>query len=771
MSLFEVVFRAAARSREALGKALILSDEGMSNDAQVRQSALRIVLFCVVAVLTIVWLCAMTDMAAKVSVGHRWVISGFLTLACLAFAVTRARPCLASLILIGSFYAAALLIGFGSDDLGVRRLGLLFCYAVPLLAGVLLSFRLAVLLTALNLVPFSALVDSYFAPATGTGQGPVETPFHVNVVFYVVFNLALPAAAFRLWHGTRSAIRQLRTSVTTYEDLFEHSGAASLVCDSSGVILRANTVFMNLRRPARRDICGKRLASVLMPTDQRGAATLQSGRLSRGGEWLLPVGTGVPKRLLVRSLVETGKGALAINFLDVTELRRVQANLHESEARARYLALHDAMTGLPNRARLLGRIAERTRDPEPEGVMPLLAIRLNVLRQANSRHGNAEGDKLIARFGRELVRAAGEGFVVRLHGVVFGIALDPEHSPEAALAAVERLFDALPKRLRIGDEMIDVAVSAGLVFHPGDGDQAADLVRHAELALDAARREKLRLACFDRDIAKRAGRRLAIEMALATALDDGEFSVVYQPKVSSNGRLLGFEALLRWDSVHLGQVPPAEFVPISEDTGIVTRLTDFALETVCTQIEAWRKRGLNPPPVAVNLSELDLERSDLVELILAAAARHNLPAGAVELEITETFLGKQSEQTINLLQRLRDWSFSIAIDDFGTGYSSLSKLAELPLSVLKIDRAFLQDLSSDPKRGRVVRSIMMLARSLELEIVAEGVESAAQLAFLKVLGVEVFQGFFFHAPAPAAHWDGLIASRGPSSNGIQSPAP
>jgi EAL domain-containing protein (putative c-di-GMP-specific phosphodiesterase class I) len=271
-------------------------------------------------------------------------------------------------------------------------------------------------------------------------------------------------------------------------------------------------------------------------------------------------------------------------------------------------------------------------------------------------------------------------------------------------------------------------------------------------------------------ISERAvSRRIAIESALERAIDDRELHVVYQPQVRSNGQLLGFEALVRWNSPALGAVSPAEFVPVAEQMGCVSRITDYILDEVCRQLALWMAAGAQAPRVAVNLSARDLDRDNLFETVLAAVGRYDVPVGALDLEVTETFLAERPERALAQLKLLREWSFKISIDDFGTGYSSLSKLADLPIDVLKIDRSFLLDLPGNARRERIVRSIVTLANNLHLQVVAEGVERGAQLRFLQMLGVDAYQGFLFHAPAPAEHWTPMLLGGLPTIEDLMLP--
>ncbi|WP_341678185.1 bifunctional diguanylate cyclase/phosphodiesterase [Niveibacterium sp. SC-1] len=745
---------------------LLKQDQPLVHQAQVRLSALRVIL---VSSAVLVALIALHSGVVAWRSGQTqvvWVSAVFYAFPLLALALSARFPRVASSVLLVSVYVAGCFIASFLQIPELQRLGLLLCYCAPLIAGLLLGYRLALSLVAINLLPFLFASSGWTSPGIpGLDFRLPMAPVYIHGLIFVFFNLCVPLAVFRVLHAAGTAMEGLAAANALYEDLFEHGGTAAVLCNGRGVILRANAVFARLfgREDDVRLRGGPLVALLHSRTDLSGRtppgrAPQRVGELARGSEWLTVADdAGLQRCLQVRSASITAQGNHVLTFIDVSDLRRMQADLHDSEARAQFLAQHDAQTGLPNRT-YLGAWVGDAMLRHPEGMLlPVLALRLNILRQVNARFGSAEGDRVIARFGRALRDCgAGTSFVARIRGVVFAAVLPPAASVEDALRQGQALLDALPREVEAGDEDVRLDVSAGLAFHPGDSDSPVELVRRAEVALDAARRRGRPIGVFDREAAELTGRRVAVEMALQRAVEQRELSVHYQPKFTAEGRLLGFEALMRWHSASLGEVAPSEFIPIAEEAGIISRLTDLVLDEVCRQVAEWQSEGIRPPRVGVNLSERDLDRADLVDVVVATVARHRIPPQSIELEVTETFLAAQTEHAIRQLRLLREHGFGIAIDDFGAGYSSLAKLVELPLSGLKIDRAFLRELPGNVRRERVVRTIVTLARGLELEVIAEGVEDPAQLAFLEALGCDGYQGFLFHAPAPAARWRGIL---------------
>lgn len=687
-----------------------------------------------------------------------WIVLLFYAALVWTILVSARNRRLGTSLLIGVVYAAGFFISACVRIPEIARLGFVFCYVAPLLAGLLHGYRLALLLMAFNLLPFGMAVSGYVPPNLFGIDATLEySHAYIHSLTFVFLNCCLPLAAFRVLHSAQDSALRLGAANEMWEELFQHNGAVTLVCDSAGRVLRANAKALAIfAYDDESAFAGEHLHRLLIGVHSGKMATALA-EAHEGSEWRVARGDR-SRQVQVQRCRATSAQRMVLTLNDVTELRRAQAQLSSSQARERFLSQHDADTGLPNRESLYRWMSDAlSRTPEGH-VRPVLTLRLGALRQINARFGIAAGDKAISAYGQLLRKAAGDNAcVARIRGVVFAVAMPACASADEALRAVERLRAALPAELSLGEDRIRVESSAGVAFYPADGVDAGELVRCSEAAMDTARRRGLAaVSVFDAEGAARLARRVAVEVALASAIEGREFALVYQPKFNTAGKLLGFEALLRWHSARLGKVSPAEFIPIAEEAGLVGRLSAFVLDEACRQISDWRRAGYDVPRVAVNLSERDLERDDLFESVLAAVARHSVPPGALEIEVTETFFSTQPEQTLRQLRMLKDWSFRIAIDDFGAGYSSLAKLAELPLSVLKIDRAFLLDLERDPRRERVVRSIVSLAHSLELEVIAEGVETLEQLAVLESLGCHGYQGFLFAAPAAPSAWAELL---------------
>jgi len=439
---------------------------------------------------------------------------------------------------------------------------------------------------------------------------------------------------------------------------------------------------------------------------------------------------------------------------DVTERRQYQARLEHQ-------ATHDPLTGLPNRMLLQDRLRQAMSAAQrSNGRLACAFVDLDNFKYVNDSLGHAAGDTLIIETARRLRDALrGIDTVARYGGDEFVLVLADHGSLSQAVSAFERVQRAINAPFYIDGRELRVDCSIGISLFPGDGDDIESLLRHANAAMHHAKElGKGQFQFFTGELNSAAHQRLALESALRGALDGGELSVVYQPKVDPFGNCCGFEALLRWHNDELGSIPPDRFIPLAEEIGLIEPMTDFVLRTVCREALGWRAADGNPPlAVAVNLSARLFSDDLLAHRVAAILAETGLPAERLEIEITESALLGDFERTAAIIESLRALGARIALDDFGTGYSSLSYLQKLPLDIVKIDRSFVSRCENGGEAMAIPRAIISLGRSLHLRIVAEGVENARQLAMLAAYGCEEFQGYLIARPLTPADAQRFLA--------------
>lgn len=420
--------------------------------------------------------------------------------------------------------------------------------------------------------------------------------------------------------------------------------------------------------------------------------------------------------------------------------------------RMRNMLTHDDLTGLPNRTAFNEQLNLSLQRARRDGTScAVLLLDLDHLQNVNDTLGHEQGDMLlVAAAARIRERLGDAGFLARFSGDEFVILLD-NAEVEHARGAGEGLLRAMEQEFDIGTDRLAISASVGIVTSPADGDSGSVLMRYADLALHRAKGGgRNGLVVFSRDLAEVVERRVAIEAHLKNALDRNELALHYQPKREiGSGRLTGWEALLRWQSPKLGMVGPQEFIPIAEQTGLIVPIGQWVLRNACLQLRAWKDLGLEPGNIAVNLSTRQFRQKDLAEQIAAALEDAGLAPGDLELELTESLLMDNLTSAAEVLASLEQLGIRIAIDDFGTGYSSLSYLKTFPIHCLKIDRSFIQDIPADENDTAIVRTIIALARSLGLTVVAEGVETEAQLDYLRVNQCDEGQGYLLSRPLDA----------------------
>ena len=443
---------------------------------------------------------------------------------------------------------------------------------------------------------------------------------------------------------------------------------------------------------------------------------------------------------------------------DISERRR-------AEERIRWLAMHDGLSGLPNRS-MFGHILAHTIEAAKrhERGFALLFIDLDRFKTINDSLGHEAGDQLLCEVASRLKTALrGSDVVARLAGDEFVALLDETDSAAAAAAVAHKLLATLAQPLHLGAHDLRVTASIGIARYPQDGEDEATLLKNADLAMYLAKEAgKNNFQHYDAASRTAAMQRLSIEQQLRQALERGEFSLQFQAKLDlSSDHIVGVEALLRWNNAELGSVTPAEFIPVAEETGLIVAIGRWVLHEACAQSMAWQREGLPPVAMAVNLSPRQFADAQLLDDIASVLAETGLPPQLLELEITEGMIMNDTERTIALLSQIKALGVSLAIDDFGTGYSSLAQLKRFPIDTLKVDRSFVRDITCSADDKAITEAIIMLGRKLSLTVVAEGVESRDQMALLREQGCDQMQGYHFSKPLVPEQFASLMRRHRP----------
>ncbi len=547
-------------------------------------------------------------------------------------------------------------------------------------------------------------------------------------------------------------------AVRLYATVFHTSGEGIVICDAENRIVAINEALTRLTGYSAADLIGEnprvlaagRTAPAVYAEMWRA---LNEERFWQGELWDRRKDGSVFANWASLS-VSTDADGRVLNYVgsfnDISDRK-------EAEARIDWLAHHDALTGLLNRhgldQRLQQAIAAARREMQS---LALVFLDLDRFKLVNDSIGHHSGDQVLTEVGRRLGACVrGADIIARLGGDEFVIVLTALEDPLDSLLVTRKLRAALSAPYHVAGRSLHLTPSMGVSLFPNDALDADGLLREADTAMYHAKgsgRDNTQF--YASEMTARATARLDLERDLRRALDEGEFELFYQPQVlARDGSLCGMEALVRWRHPERGLVAPLEFIPVAEESGLIMPLGAWILDEACRQMRAWRDLGIGPPRMAVNLSVYQLRHDDLAETVRGALDRHGIDADLLALEITESAAMERPEQAIARLRDLRDMGIELAIDDFGTGYSSLAYLQSLPLQSLKLDRAFVRDLEHNPGDAAISAATVALAHKLGLAVIAEGVETAGQAAFLLAQGCDVLQGNRYGEAAPAAFWE------------------
>jgi diguanylate cyclase (GGDEF)-like protein/PAS domain S-box-containing protein len=457
----------------------------------------------------------------------------------------------------------------------------------------------------------------------------------------------------------------------------------------------------------------------------------------------------VSRRLLVRD--ESGKSQYVVAVIeDVTERKR-------ADERIAHMAHHDALTDLPNRAAFTEHLTATFERASAKGEnFAVLSIDLDRFKEVNDLFGHSAGDGLLREVSRRLQAVAENAFLARLGGDEFMLIAADGPQPSTAEALAERLQGAVADEIKVEGHRLRIGLSIGVAIFPNDGADAATILGNADAGLYRAKSQgRGSIRFFEPDMDQRLRERRMLQHELQAGLHRGELALHYQPQASIGGEITGFEALVRWRHPTRGMVPPGTFVPLAEESGLILPMGEWILREACREAASWPL----PLHIAVNLSPIQFRHGDLPRLVHSVLLDTGLAANRLELEITEGVLIDDFSRALSILRRLKTLGVRIAMDDFGTGYSSLSNLQSFPFDKIKIDQSFILNLESSPQSAAIVRAVLGLGRGLNLPVVAEGVETEGQRAFLAGEGCKDIQGYLIGRPEDIAEYAELVGRK------------
>lgn len=475
--------------------------------------------------------------------------------------------------------------------------------------------------------------------------------------------------------------------------------------------------------------------------------------LDSTGQVIGPMAVFSRNPLRNRRLAKSMLRLFAVRASAELERRRAEKTIN-------YMTHYDSLTGLPNRRMFNEHLARTLLHPKNnDEILAVMLIDLDRFKNINDTLGHAAGDLVLKKVAERLIGGLKkEDIVARFGGDEYMLLLNELKNPGEAATIAAKIFDTLKPSFRFNDVELHIAPSIGIAIYPEDGEDADTLVKNADTAMNRAKElGRNSYQFYSPDMNAQSLRRLNLESNLRKALERGELLLHYQPQYDlENEKIIGLESLARWNHPARGLIQPSEFIPMAEETGLIVPIGKWALHTACAQNKAWQNAGLAPVRVAVNLSARQFFQTDLPAYVAEVLKETGLESEWLELEITESVIMQNLETTIDQLIRLMSLGVKISIDDFGTGYSSLNYLKKFPIHSLKIDRSFVKDIEEDSDNAAIVSAVIAMAHNLKLEVVAEGVETEAQLAFLRLHRCNKIQGYLFSRPLPADEIDRLL---------------
>jgi diguanylate cyclase (GGDEF)-like protein/PAS domain S-box-containing protein len=629
----------------------------------------------------------------------------------------------------------------------------LYSGRLPLILGVGIALSvLAAWLTAMLIARIDHAMSALAASADRIGRGITSEPVESSGVPEIA---DLEAALERM----REALTRTSISRDYLDALLNSMSDAVLVVAPDGRVRTANESAARLLGVERQALAGTEFESLV--AEQHRPAFDAEQLLGTRGETVIRTSQGqtIPVSVSASPISSDDpsfQGAIFV-LRDITERKR-------AERRIRYLARFDMLTKMPNRMQfqhLLQQAIARAR--RRTGGLALLYLDVDHFKEINDTFGHAAGDRVLETLSERLLRALPrESVVGRLAGDEFAAFVETDDGREERRqqgAAIARLLlKEVSRPLQVGDHEIDVTASIGIACCPEDADNVVDLIRNADAAMYHAKRAgRNGLIFYEPEMNVAAVEKLLLKSKLRRALERDEFLLRYQPKVDlRSDKVVGAEALLRWRLPGHGEIAPAEFIPLAEESRLILDIGAWVLDHVCSDYSQWRTRVTDPGRVAINLSLKELSQASFIPNCRSVFEKHRVSPACVELEITETTLMLDAERTLPLLDELRAMGVHLSIDDFGTGYSSLSALQQFPIGTLKIDQSFVRNAARDPDDATIVRSIIEMGRSLGLQVLAEGIETEEQRRFLVASGCEFGQGRLFGEPLTSEDFLDLV---------------
>ncbi|NVK73771.1 MAG: EAL domain-containing protein [Oceanospirillaceae bacterium] len=710
-----------------------------------RQSVLRILLALTVCIFT-------------VSEVHSFVIYrefAFLAInsayLCLLFGLlyfSKKYTTSASIVFLITLITTSFLLLTQSDEFHAEKYALITLYSLPLIIRLLFCFKASLVAMLFNIYPFYIMTTD----SLSVDNTEIALSFYFQILTFVTLNIALPLAVSRIIQSLennaarlKQLYQKLNDNYAMYEEFFENTGTPTLLCDQKGKLLKANQMARELLTDSKQHKFPESIISDwLVPLSDTGKFFWQSNV----AECTLKHKTNI--YIEVRRASLTQHGHYVLHLQNTTQLKAIQQELESSQQTNSRLANFDLLTRLPNHRHFCRQVNQRINEQNSHLTGAMFIIKISQFKLLNKQYGKDGANKIILNFSKSLQRKLSEYTIIgRLRGIKFScfVPLSQTHLIKKNLSAL--INDVLPTQITVDGSKLNMDYQVGIAYYHTDGKTAEELLERCEMALEYSNSTE-RLSYYNHNLENKLIEEHKLGLKLSSAIKNKEIEIWLQPQVKTNGQICSFEALARWQN-NGKFIPPTIFIKIAEELGLLPALAENLVRELVATLSAWHKERIQTP-IAFNLAGQELMNDGFFALLMTLISDNSWLSNMLELEITETSPVMTHPLIHKRLRSLSQYGYSIAIDDFGTGQASLGQLVDIPADILKIDRRFIAPLPGDQRHIDIVKSTIKLADSLDMKVIAEGIETKEQANLLISLGCHTLQGYYFAKPSPLSDW-------------------
>ncbi|RNF51077.1 phosphodiesterase [Marinomonas hwangdonensis] len=670
-----------------------------------------------------------------------------------------------AILFLFTLVTASILLLTLSNEFHAEKYALISLYSLPLITRLLFTFKASIVAMVANLYPFYLITNNSWmgsaefldsanllTSADALAGASIAPSFYFQMLTFVTLNIGLPLAVSRIIQTLEShAIKmkdlnqKLNSHYAMYEEFFENTGTPSLLCDQRGKVLKANQLCRHLLTGGiKKSLAHSNITDWLTPAGENSRFAWQSDMAE------CTLKSDSQTHINIRRASLTEHGHLVIHLENTTELKAIQQELESTQETNSRLAHFDVLTRLPNHRHFCQQVNQRLAEHDKHVTGAMFIIRISQFKLLNKQYGKDNANKVILSFAKTLTHKLSDQAVVgRLRGVKFSCFIPLSQTYLIQKNLSELIKSILPKQITVEGNKLNMEYQVGIAYYHTDGKNAEALLERCEMALEYSNSVE-RFSFYNNNLENKLIEEHTLGLSLSSAIKNKHITIWLQPQVNASGDICSFEALARWQ--HNGQyIPPPQFISIAENLGLLPLLAENLVRALVETLTDWQKEHIHTP-IAFNLAGQELMNDGFFAFLMALVTDKPWLKDRLELEITETSPVMTHPLVHKRLRSLSQYGYSIAIDDFGTGQASLGQLVDIPANILKIDRRFVFPLPHDQRHVDIVKSTIQLAKSLDMKVIAEGIETKEQATLLIAMGCNTLQGYYYGKPSPMTDW-------------------